>query len=122
MRLLPDQPAARHGNPPRAAPGASEVGGSVLALIFAACHPALGAEARITLITNEPYSLYNRIALPPFLKRRIAQSKVTIKRVDKTTGKELKIEVNLKKIIQGKTPDIRLAEGDVIIVPESIIG
>ncbi|HUX88506.1 MAG TPA: FAD-dependent oxidoreductase [Chloroflexota bacterium] len=37
------------------------------------------SHASIKLITNEPYSLYNRIALPPFLKQKINRQKVTIK-------------------------------------------
>ncbi|MGH7863107.1 MAG: NAD(P)/FAD-dependent oxidoreductase [Candidatus Dormibacteraceae bacterium] len=36
------------------------------------------ATASIKLISNEPYSLYNRIALPPFLKQKVARQKVTI--------------------------------------------
>jgi NAD(P)H-nitrite reductase large subunit len=35
--------------------------------------------ARIVLIAAEPYPLYNRIALPPFLKRKVAQQKVMIR-------------------------------------------
>ncbi len=34
--------------------------------------------ASIKLLTNEPHPLYNRIALPPFLKQKIARQKVTI--------------------------------------------
>src|SRR5438105_9678655 len=39
------------------------------------------ATSSITLITNEPYSLYNRIALPPFLKQKVNQQKVMIRSV-----------------------------------------
>ena len=46
-----------------------------------------------------------------------AKSRVTIKRKDSKTGREMKIPVNLKKIIAGKISDITLEEGDVIIVP-----
>jgi NAD(P)H-nitrite reductase large subunit len=35
--------------------------------------------AQITLVTNEPYPLYNRIALPPFLKQKVTQQKVMIR-------------------------------------------
>jgi polysaccharide export outer membrane protein len=45
------------------------------------------------------------------------KSRVVIKRKDKKTGKEMKIPVNLKKLISGKTSDIMLEEGDVVIVP-----
>jgi len=45
------------------------------------------------------------------------KTRVTIKRKDKKTGKEVKIPVNLKKLISGKTSDIVLEEGDVVIVP-----
>jgi polysaccharide export outer membrane protein len=46
-----------------------------------------------------------------------SKSGVLIKRRDKKTGKEIKIPVNLKDIESGKTSDIALEEGDVVIVP-----
>ena len=49
-----------------------------------------------------------------------ASNSVVIKRKDKKTGKEIKINVNLKDIIKGKKPDIELKEGDVVYIPESI--
>ncbi len=49
-----------------------------------------------------------------------SKSGIVIKRKDKKTGKEVKIEVNLKDIIKGKRPDIELLEGDVVFVPESV--
>jgi len=45
------------------------------------------------------------------------KSKVMIKRKDNKTGKEMKINVNLKNMITGKIADIVLEEGDVVIVP-----
>ena len=45
------------------------------------------------------------------------KSGVIIKRKDKKTGKEMKIPVNLKRMINGKIADIVLEEGDVVIVP-----
>jgi len=45
------------------------------------------------------------------------RSKVIIKRKDKKSGKEMQINVNLKKIISGKVTDIVLEEGDIVIVP-----
>lgn len=36
-------------------------------------------DAEITLVTDEPYPLYNRIALPPFLKQKVTEQKVMIK-------------------------------------------
>lgn len=49
-----------------------------------------------------------------------AKSRITIKHKDKKTGKEIRINVNMKDIIKGKRPDIELREGDVVFVPESI--
>ncbi len=46
-----------------------------------------------------------------------SKSGVMIKRRDKKTGKEIKIPVNLKSIESGKTADLTLEEGDVVIVP-----
>lgn len=45
------------------------------------------------------------------------KSGVIIKRKDKKTGKEMKIPINLKRMINGKVADIVLEEGDVVIVP-----
>lgn len=45
------------------------------------------------------------------------RSKVVIKRKERGSGKEIKIKVNLKKLISGKLADIVLEEGDVVIVP-----
>src|SRR5207302_3660143 len=36
----------------------------------------------IVLITDEPYTLYNRVALPPFLKLQIPESKVFLKNLE----------------------------------------
>lgn len=45
------------------------------------------------------------------------RTRVVIKRKNLKTGKEIKIPVNLKKLISGKTSDIVLEEGDVVIIP-----
>ena len=45
------------------------------------------------------------------------RSRVMIKRKDNKTGKEMKINVNLKNMINGQIADILLEEGDVVIVP-----
>ena len=46
-----------------------------------------------------------------------SKSSLVISRKDQKTGKEKKIQVNLKNIIRGKASDIVLEEGDVVIVP-----
>jgi len=50
---------------------------------------------------------------------RASKSKVLIKRID-DDGKEVRIKVNVKSIIKGKTKDIQLLENDVVIVPETV--
>jgi polysaccharide export outer membrane protein len=44
-------------------------------------------------------------------------TKVVIKRKDKKTGKEIVINVNMKKMLNNKQTDIYLEEGDVVIIP-----
>jgi polysaccharide export outer membrane protein len=46
-----------------------------------------------------------------------SKSRVSITRKGTGAGKEMKIYVNLKQVISGKTSDILLEEGDVIIIP-----
>jgi NAD(P)H-nitrite reductase large subunit len=36
----------------------------------------------VTLFGDEPYPLYNRVALPPFIKRRVGQQKVMLRTVE----------------------------------------
>jgi polysaccharide export outer membrane protein len=45
------------------------------------------------------------------------ESKVIIKRKDKKTGKEIVINVDMRKMLKNKQTDIYLEEGDVVIVP-----
>ncbi|HOW84879.1 MAG TPA: polysaccharide biosynthesis/export family protein [Candidatus Aminicenantes bacterium] len=45
------------------------------------------------------------------------KSGVTIKRKDRKTGKEIKIKVNLKRMINNAIADLALEEGDVVIIP-----
>ena len=40
------------------------------------------AQCQITLITDEPYPLYNRISLPPYLKKKIPLQKVFLRTVE----------------------------------------
>lgn len=73
------------------------------------------ASASIKLITNEPYSLYNRIALPPFLKQKITQQKVMIKSV--AWHQERGIELLLGQTVVRVCPEdqeIYLASGEVL--------
>lgn len=37
---------------------------------------------RVTLIGDEPYPLYNRVALPPFIKRRVDRRKVMLRTIE----------------------------------------
>lgn len=60
------------------------------------------ADASIALLTSEPYSLYNRIALPPFLKNKIARPKVTIKNV--AWHEERKINLRLETTVERVCP------------------
>ncbi len=48
-----------------------------------------------------------------------SKSGVTIKRKTRE-GKEIQMKINIKEIIDGKKPDIRLEEGDVVFVREGI--
>jgi len=68
---------------------------------------------------SEKITLLKAIAQAGGPTENASKSRVTIKRIDEN-GKEQKIIVNLKDIINGKKPDIPLKDGDVIFMPESI--
>lgn len=65
------------------------------------------------------YTLLKAIAQAGGFAERGSKSGVKIIRKDEE-GREQTIRVNVKDIEKGKRPDIKLYEGDVVIVPESI--
>lgn len=71
----------------------------------------------IPFLTSKKITLIQAIAQAGGTTEWAKRSGVIIKRKDKKTGKEMKIPVNLKKIISGRLADIILEEGDVVIVP-----
>jgi len=64
-------------------------------------------------------TLLRAIAQAGGFTERARKSGVIIKRVE--DGKEIKIKVNVKKILSGSKPDIVLKGNDIIFVPESIL-
>ena len=66
---------------------------------------------------SKRFTLLQAIAQAGGLTEWASKSRVTVKRTEKETGKEMQFFVNLKKIIAMKTPDIPLDDGDVIIIP-----
>ncbi len=73
------------------------------------------ATASIKLITNEPYSLYNRIALPPFLKQKVTQQKVMIKSVawHEERAIDLMLEETVLRVCTAEQ-EVHLASGKVL--------
>ena len=71
----------------------------------------------ISFLTSKKITLLQAIAQAGGTTEWAKRSDVVIKRKDKKTDKEMKIPVNLKRIISGKVSDILLEEGDVVIVP-----
>ena len=52
------------------------------------------SDGEITLITNEPYPLYNRVALPPFLRDEAKREKVFLRTPEQHEQKGIKLLVN----------------------------
>src|SRR5919201_4232588 len=51
-------------------------------------------EGEIPLLTNEPYPLYNRVALPPFLRDEARREKVFLRTPEQHAQKGIKLLVN----------------------------
>jgi NAD(P)H-nitrite reductase large subunit len=51
-------------------------------------------EGEITLLTNEPYPLYNRVALPPFLRDEAKREKVFLRTPEQHAQKGIKLLLN----------------------------
>jgi NAD(P)H-nitrite reductase large subunit len=66
---------------------------------------------RVTLIGDEPYSLYNRVALPPFIKRRVDIKKVMLRTPE--THQALGIDLRLRTRVTSVNPsDKTVTTGD----------
>jgi len=59
--------------------------------------------AQIALLGNEPHTLYNRISLPPFLRRQLPLQKVFIR--DRAWHDEHKIDLHLETLVTRVDPD-----------------
>jgi len=71
----------------------------------------------IPFLASKRITLLQAIAQAGGTTEWAKKGSVVIKRKDRKTGKEMKIPVNLKNIINGRIADIVLEEGDVVIVP-----
>ena len=72
----------------------------------------------VTAKLSEGITLLRAIAGAGGLAEGAKQTAITIQRKDRN-GQETRFKVNLKDIIKGKKKDMRLQEGDTVIVPES---
>jgi len=68
---------------------------------------------------SKNFTLLQAIAQAGGTTSRASKSHVTIKRKDEL-GREIKDTVNLNDILKGKRPDVPMADGYVVFVPESI--
>ncbi|NIM17547.1 MAG: hypothetical protein GTO45_36500 [Candidatus Aminicenantes bacterium] len=73
----------------------------------------------IRMKKNSHLTLLRAIAKAGGFTDRARKSGIIIKRM--VNNKEIKIKVNVKKILRGKKPDIILKPNDVVFVPESIL-
>lgn len=71
----------------------------------------------ITFLSSKRITVLQAIAQAGGPTEWAKKGKVMIRRKDKKTGKEMVIRVNLKSMIGGKTADLVLEDGDVVIIP-----
>lgn len=71
----------------------------------------------ITYLSSKRITLVQAIAQAGGTTEWAKKTKILIKRTDKRTGQEVRFNVNLKKMINGKINDLVLEQGDVVIVP-----
>lgn len=74
---------------------------------------------QIELATGDQMTLLRAIAKAGGFGERARKASVLITRLE--NGKEIKIKVNVKKILNGKKPDFILKPNDVIYVRESVL-
>ena len=57
-------------------------------------------QCSVTLLTDEPYPLYNRVALPPYIKHRTPRQKVFMRTVEqhRERGIDLRLETRVERV------------------------
>ncbi|MGH2346012.1 MAG: FAD-dependent oxidoreductase, partial [Chloroflexota bacterium] len=75
------------------------IGNGVAGTICAETLRKLDATSNVTLIGLEPYPLYNRVALPPFLKGKALERKVIMRTVESHAEKG--IQLLLETVVNG---------------------
>jgi polysaccharide export outer membrane protein len=71
----------------------------------------------VPYLSSKKITLIQAIAQAGGTTEWAKRTRILIKRRDKRTDKEIKLSVNLKKMIKGKIADLVLEQGDVVIVP-----
>ena len=66
--------------------------------------------SEITLFGDEPYTLYNRISLPPMLRKQIPEAKVMIRNL--VWHEEHRIDLRLRTRVERIVPEDRVVEVD----------
>lgn len=69
----------------------------------------------ITLFTDEPYTLYNRIALPPLLRKQVTQQKVIMR--DVAWHEKQNIDLHLETLVERVVPEERIVVANGVSYP-----
>lgn len=68
-------------------------------------------DARIVLIGNEPYPLYNRVALPPYLKLKVTEKKVIMRTVEQHEAKGIELYLNTQAELDAANRVVHASNG-----------
>ena len=75
----------------------------------------------VELVTRDSVSLLKVLAIAGGLTRTASTGRVMISRTDQPGGQNATTFVNLKKIMNGKSKDLELSAGHIVIVPSSSV-
>ena len=75
----------------------------------------------VELVTRDSVSLMKVLAIAGGLTRTASPGRVMISRTDQPGGQSVTTFVNLKKIMSGKSKDLELSAGHIVIVPSSSV-
>ncbi|MBV9121227.1 MAG: FAD-dependent oxidoreductase, partial [Chloroflexi bacterium] len=69
-------------------------------------------EARIVLIAEEPYPLYNRVALPPYLKLKVTEKKVLMRTVEQHAARNIELLLRTRaEVVNTNSKTVTTSDG-----------
>ena len=76
----------------------------------------------LTTVDSKPLGVYEAIMISGGFARFADPRKSYVVRTSSTNGSKRRLSLDLQAIVEGRKPDMPIHPGDVVVVPEKVLG